>query len=61
MKSENQIKNLLEQYEFDRQIKKQYGIDKNNYTRSDLIIHILKWVLADEDNLDIDEVFNEYK
>jgi len=48
MKSEEQIKDLLEQYEFDREIEKQCGIEREKYTRSDLIINILKWVL-DED------------
>lgn len=52
MRSEIQIRDLLEQYQFDREIEKEYGIESKKVTRTDLIIYILKWVL-DEDNLKV--------
>lgn len=48
MKSEAQIRDLLEQYQFDRKMDIEYGIQNNEFTRTDLIMNILKWVL-DED------------
>ena len=49
IKSEQRIRELLEQYEYERKLEKSVGIQSDKFTRDDLIIHILKWVLDDEE------------
>lgn len=51
MKSKEQVKDLLEQYEFDKEMDNTYFPEnKDKYQRRDLIIDILKWVLEDDVN-----------
>lgn len=52
IKTEKQIRDLLEQYEYERKLEKSVGIQSDKFTRNDLIIRILKWVL-DEDRKSI--------
>lgn len=49
IKSEQRIRELLEQYKYERKLEKSVGIQSDKFTRDDLIIHILKWVLDDEE------------
>jgi len=47
MKSEKRIGDLLEQYEFDREMDKIY-FPEITYSHRDIVINILKWVLEDD-------------
>ncbi len=46
MKSEKRIRELLEMYEFDREMDKIY-FPETTYSHRDIVINILKWVLED--------------
>lgn len=49
MKSEKQIKDLLEQYEYDKEMHKLYfPHEKIANSRCELIIQVLRWVLDNE-------------